>query len=141
MRAMTRAEVLEFLAVGTRTGKLATASASGDPHVAPVWFVLDGETVVFTTYHDTIKARNLTARPSAALTVDFAEFPYHFAMVRGPVTLDRAAPDLEKWSRRLAARYVPPERTDEFARRNAVPGEWLCRLTVQRTVGRWDMAN
>jgi PPOX class probable F420-dependent enzyme len=138
---MTRAELLDFLTVGTRTGKLATTSPAGEPHVAPVWFVLDGETVVFTTYHDTIKARNVTANPKAALSVDLEEFPYHFAMVRGPVTVDRAAPDLETWSRKLAARYVPAERTDEFARRNAIPGEWLCRLTIERTVGRWEMAD
>jgi hypothetical protein len=47
--AMTRDEALQFLAEGTRTGKLATASASGSPHVAPLWFVVDGDERVFTT--------------------------------------------------------------------------------------------
>jgi len=119
---MTRIEALKFIAAGTRTGKLATASPAGDAHVTPVWFVVAGESLVFTTYHDTVKARHLTANPRAALTVDVETFPYHFALVRGAVSIERAAADLEKWSRQIAARYVPADRADEFARRNAVPG-------------------
>ncbi len=48
-RPMTRAEVRSFLGHGTRTGKLATVGADGGPHVMPVWFVLDGDELVFTT--------------------------------------------------------------------------------------------
>lgn len=31
----------------------------GQPHVMPVWFVLDGEELVFTTGADSVKGRNL----------------------------------------------------------------------------------
>jgi nitroimidazol reductase NimA-like FMN-containing flavoprotein (pyridoxamine 5'-phosphate oxidase superfamily) len=44
---MTPDEALAFLAEGTRTGKLATAQG-GRPHVAPVWFVVDADDLVFT---------------------------------------------------------------------------------------------
>jgi hypothetical protein len=40
MRTMSRGEAMAFLAEGTRTGKLATASPTGAPHVAPLWFVV-----------------------------------------------------------------------------------------------------
>ncbi|GAB2836549.1 hypothetical protein GCM10022221_39650 [Actinocorallia aurea] len=40
METMTRPQAIEFLAVGTRTGRLATASPDGASHVAPVWFVV-----------------------------------------------------------------------------------------------------
>jgi len=46
---MSPEEIREFLAHGTRTGKLATVRANGAPHVAPVWFVLDGDDLVFNT--------------------------------------------------------------------------------------------
>ncbi|MFC7480431.1 pyridoxamine 5'-phosphate oxidase family protein [Luedemannella flava] len=45
-QTMTDAQWRAFVSEGTRTGKLATA---GPPHVVPVWFVLDGDDVLFTT--------------------------------------------------------------------------------------------
>ena len=141
MRKMTREEALAFLAEGSRTGKLATASPTGAPHVAPVWFVVDGESVVFTTWHTTVKARNLTANPRAALACDDDRFPFSFVVIRGRVEVDRAAPDLSDWAHRLAARYVPPERVEEYGGRNAVEGEWLCRLHIEQVVGEAALAD
>ena len=47
MRSMTRDEAMAFLAEGTRTGKLATIRKDGSPNVAPIWFVVDGDSLVF----------------------------------------------------------------------------------------------
>jgi len=46
---MTPEEYRSFLTAGTRTTKVATVGADGRPHVVPIWFVLDGDTVVFFT--------------------------------------------------------------------------------------------
>jgi PPOX class probable F420-dependent enzyme len=140
MATMTKDEALEFLAVGTRTGKLATASPSGAPHTAPIWFVVDGTELVFTTGEDTVKGRNLRANPRAALAVDVDEYPYDFAVVRGPVSIDAHAADLLYWATRIAERYVPAGRAEDYGRRNAVEGELLCRLHVQRISGVRDIA-
>ena len=35
-----------FLLYGTRTGKLATVREDGRPHVVPIWFVMDGDTLI-----------------------------------------------------------------------------------------------
>ncbi len=56
---MTETEWREFLAAGTRTGKLATTRPDGRPHVVPIWFILDGDDLVFTTGADTVKGRSL----------------------------------------------------------------------------------
>jgi len=104
---MTRQEAIDFISVGSRTGKLATASPSGRPHVAPVWFVVDGNDLVFTTSEGTVKGRNLRTNPYAAVTVDVSEYPYAFAVVRGSVTVELQAPDLLAWTTRIAERYVP----------------------------------
>ena len=56
MEPMTPPEWRTFLLSGTRTAKLATVRADGRPHVAPIWFILDGDTLVFTTFKDTIKS-------------------------------------------------------------------------------------
>jgi PPOX class probable F420-dependent enzyme len=138
---MSRDETIKFLAEGTRTGKLATASPSGAPHVAPVWFVVDGDELVFTTARDTVKGRQLRANPRAALSADIEEFPYTFATVRGPVTVEESAPDLLAWATRIAERYVPGSRADEYGRRNAVPEELLCRLRIERFSGHRNVAS
>lgn len=142
---MSTAEALAYLAAGTRTGKLATASPTGAVHVAPVWFLVAAQArprpeLVFTTWHETVKARHLAANPRAALTVDSETFPFAFVIVRGRVRVEREPADLAEWTHRLAARYVPAERVAEYGARNAVPGEWLCRLSVDRLIGQVDIA-
>ena len=47
MPSITDPQVRAFLTEGTRTGKLGFLSPSGRPLVTPVWFVLEGDTVVF----------------------------------------------------------------------------------------------
>ena len=70
-RQMTADEIRSFLFDGTRTAKVAaTAMADGRPHVMPVWFVLDGEQIVFTTEARSVKGRNLRRDPRVALVVD-----------------------------------------------------------------------
>jgi PPOX class probable F420-dependent enzyme len=137
---MNRDEAMAFLAEGSRTGKLATASRSAVPHVAPVWFVVDGGDLVFTTGQDTVKGRNLKANPRAALAVDVMEYPYDFVVARGTVDIDEKPADLLDWATRLAARYVPAGRAQEYGQRNALPGEMLCRLRVERITGARDIA-
>ncbi|MEU7904939.1 PPOX class F420-dependent oxidoreductase [Actinoplanes sp. NPDC049118] len=137
---MTRQEAIDFISVGSRTGKLATASPAGEPHVAPVWFVVDGDDLVFTTAEQTVKGRNLRANPRAALTVDVSEYPYDFAVVRGPVSLEPRDPDLLGWATRIAERYVPARLAPDYGKRNAVDGELLCRLRIDRISGARDIA-
>jgi PPOX class probable F420-dependent enzyme len=140
MAMMERAAAIDFLATGTRTGKLATASTTGAPAVAPIWFVLDGEDVVFNTGATSLKGRHLLANPRATLAVDVSEFPYHFVVVRGAVRVAENPPDMVEWATRIAARYVPAGRAEEYGRRNAVPGELLCRLRMERIRGERDIA-
>jgi PPOX class probable F420-dependent enzyme len=137
---MSRAEVVAFLAEGTRTGKLATASGTGAPHVAPVWFLVDGDDLVFTTGEGTVKGRHLLGNPRAALSADIEVYPFTFVTVRGPVVSGRRDPDLLDWATRLAERYVPAGEAEKFGRRNAVDGELLCRLRIEHATGYADIA-
>lgn len=130
---------MTFLAQGTRTGKLATASPTGAPHVAPLWFIVAGYELVFTTGPDSVKARHLRANPRAALAVDIEEFPYHFVVVRGPVSIEENATDLLTWTTAIAARYVPPDRAEEYGRIYADAGELLCRLRPEHIAGSRDV--
>lgn len=125
---MTDDQRRAFLSEGTRTGILSTVRKDGRPHAAPVWFVLDGDDVIFMTGAGTVKGRNLRRTGQAAITVDLAEPPYAYATVSGSVEISEDLDVMLDWSTRLAARYMGADQADEFGRRNAVPGELLVRL-------------
>jgi PPOX class probable F420-dependent enzyme len=124
-----------FLMEGTRTGKLATIRRDGRPHVVPVWFVLDGDDVVFTTGAATLKGRAMRRTGRACLCVDLEEPPYAYVMLDGPVVIDEDPAALLHWATRIGGRYMGEHRAEEFGRRNAVPDELLVRLQPERVVG------
>lgn len=137
---MSRERAYEFLAEGTHTGKLATTRADGRPHVAPIWFVVDGDDLLFNTGAATLKGKALQRDPRAALTVDLEEPPYAFVSVEGSVTIERDPVAMLPHSVAIARRYMGAQRADEFGRRNAVEGELLIRLHPTHIVGFDDMA-
>ena len=83
MQKMTEAEVKSFLLEATRTGKLATVRQDGRPHVAPIWVDLDGDALVFTTWHETVKAVNLQHDPRVSICVDDEAPPFSFMIIEG----------------------------------------------------------
>jgi PPOX class probable F420-dependent enzyme len=137
---MTPDEIHAFLSHGTRTAKLATSGPGGQPHVMPVWFVLDGEELVFTTWGKSVKGRNLRRDPRAAVVVDEEVAPYAFVHLRGHVTLSEDLEELLRFATAIAGRYTGADRAGEFGRRNAVPGELLVRLRPKRVIATADLA-
>jgi PPOX class probable F420-dependent enzyme len=138
---MAPEEYRAFMLEGTRTAKLATVRADGRPHLAPVWFLLDGERIVFTTWHQTVKAANLRRDPSVSLCVDAESPPFAFALVEGVAEITEVAPDLRTWATRLAARYMGPDLAESYGARNAVPGEWLIRVIPTRIIASANVAD
>lgn len=141
MPKMTETEWKQFITVGTRTGKLATTRLDGRPHVVPIWFVLDGEELVFNTNSETIKGRSLRRTGWASLCVDDERPPFSFVTVSGPVTLSTDADELLESATRIAARYMGEERAEQFGRRNAVEGEMVVRLRAESVLAVSDLAD
>jgi PPOX class probable F420-dependent enzyme len=129
-----------FVLEGTRTGKFAVTRKDGMPHVVPIWFVLDGDDVVFTTGESVVKAKALRRDPRAALCVDLEAPPYNFVAVEGTAQLSDDLDEMLEWATKIGARYMGVDRAEEFGRRNAVAGEIMVRLTPQRVIAIADMA-
>ncbi|MGA5898926.1 PPOX class F420-dependent oxidoreductase [Streptomyces venetus] len=138
---MTDAQWREFVTYGTRTGKLSTVRADGSPHVAPIWFLLDGDEVVFNTGERSVKGRNLARDGRVALCVDDDRPPYSFVVLRGRARLVKDLDEVRHWATRIAARYMGEERAEEFGARNAVPGELLVRVTIDKVLAERDLAD
>ena len=138
---MTPEEIHAFLTAGTRTAKLATTGPTGRPHIAPVWFVLDGETIVFTTGETTVKGKHLRRDPRVALCVDDERPPFAFVTVTGTAAIEAEAPDLREWATRIAARYMGADQAEAYGRRNGVPGELLVRVTPAHFVAERNISD
>ncbi|MBT3162427.1 PPOX class F420-dependent oxidoreductase [Streptomyces sp. Vc74B-19] len=138
---MTEEEWREFVSDGTRTAKLATVRADGRPHLAPIWFVLDGNDVVFNTGARTVKGRNLARDGRIALCVDDDRPPFAYVVLEGRARLSEDPGELRLWAARIAARYMGEERAEEFGARNGVPGELLVRVPVDKVLAEKGVAD
>ncbi|MFJ6778931.1 PPOX class F420-dependent oxidoreductase [Streptomyces yangpuensis] len=136
-KKMTQEEWRAFVSRSTRTGKLCTVREDGSPHVAPIWFVLDGDSFVFNTGKDTVKGRNLARDGRVALCVDDDRPPFSYVVLQGRAEISGYADDADgmlAWATRIAARYMGEEESEAYGRRNAVPSELLVRVPIDKVI-------
>lgn len=139
MTSITDPRVREFLSAGTRTGKLGYLASDGRPLVAPIWFVVEGDAIVFNTGADTAKGKSIRRDPRVVLTVDLEEPPYGFVQVQGTASVDEDPTELVRTATAIGGRYMGRERAEEFGIRNGVPGELIVRITPTRVIAAFDM--
>ncbi|WP_413104869.1 PPOX class F420-dependent oxidoreductase [Streptomyces sp. Inha503] len=132
---MTKDQWQKFVTEGTRTAKLATVRADGSPHLAPVWFLLDGDDLVFNTGQETVKGRNLARDDRLTICVDDDRPPFAFVTLRGRAELIDDLGQVRDWATRIAARYMGEDRAEEYGARNGVPGELLVRVRIDKALG------
>jgi PPOX class probable F420-dependent enzyme len=131
----------EFMIADPRTGKLAVVRPDGRPHVRPIWFDLDGDEIVFTTWHTTVKARAILRDDRVSVCVDDERPPFAFVAVDGVARIDDRPGERARWARRIAARYMGPELADRFGARNDVEGELLVRVQPTRITAEQGIAD
>lgn len=133
-------EVVAFLSEGTRTGMLGYVASDGRPLVAPVWFIVDGNQLVFNTDKHTAKGRALTRDPRVVICVDDPHPPFSFVQVQGAASISEDPEELIETATRIGARYMGPDRAEEFGRRNGVPGELVIRITPTKVAKAFNIA-
>ncbi|MDL5154588.1 PPOX class F420-dependent oxidoreductase [Actinomycetospora termitidis] len=139
MSSLSDPAVRDFLSHGTRTGKLAWTARDGRPLIAPIWFLLEDDTLVFNTGRDTAKGKAMARDPRVALCVDLEEPPFAFVQVQGTVTLSEDPDELLRTATALGGRYMGADRAEEFGKRNAVPGELVVRIAPTKVLASLDM--
>jgi PPOX class probable F420-dependent enzyme len=136
---MNEQEVRAFLAHGTRTGKLAWVGPTGQPHVAPIWFLVDDTAdaveVVFNTGATSAKGKAIRRDPRVSLLIDDERPPFAYVKLTGSVTVSEDLDELRHWATRIGGRYMGADRAEEFGARNGVPGELLVRLRPEKLDG------
>ena len=133
-------EVIAFISEGTRTGKLGFTASDGRPLVAPIWFVVDNGELAFNTGKNSAKGRALARDSRAVICVDDQRPPYSFVQVQGIATISEDPQDLLDIATRTGARYMGPDRAEEFGRRNGAPGELVVRIRPTKVLNAFDIA-
>ena len=88
-------------------GVLGTVNRSGSPHLTMMWYLLDGDEIVFNTKAGRAKELNLDLDPRVSLLV-YDDTGYRYLRIDGKVRAitDRATTQAD--IARLAARYHDP---------------------------------
>ncbi|GAA2439528.1 PPOX class F420-dependent oxidoreductase [Actinomadura vinacea] len=140
MVKITDSQWRDFVSEGTRTGKIAVVRADGSPHVTPIWFVLDGDDLLFTTHESGLKGKAVRRDPRVSIAVDDQTPPYSFVTITGEAGVSEDMAELRRWATAIGGRYMGPDRAEEFGARNAVPGEYLVRVRITKVVAERDVA-
>ncbi|WXG42180.1 MAG: pyridoxamine 5'-phosphate oxidase family protein [Candidatus Freyarchaeum deiterrae] len=95
-----------------RIARLATIGADGYPHIVPIYFMLDGDDLIFGTELSNRKVRNALQNPKGAVliggerTIEDAGY-----MIQGDLSVEKDVdPEV---TRRLIYRYEPTEEEAE----------------------------
>lgn len=143
MQSMTPDEIRAFLLDAPRTGILASVRADGRPHTAPIWFDMNGDDFMFTTWHTSVKAANLRRDSRVSLCVNDEKPPYAYVIIEGTAEFidDPDRSQLKHWATRLAGRYMGADLAEQYGNRNSVEGELLLRLTPTHIIAHKNIAD
>jgi PPOX class probable F420-dependent enzyme len=131
----------DFLTAGTRTGKLGWVAADGRPLVAPIWFVVEGDDLLFNTGAGTAKGKAIARDPRLVITVDLEEPPFGFVQVQGVAEVIEELGEVLRIATACGGRYMGADRAEEFGARNGVPGELGIRLRPTKVVVGLDVSD
>lgn len=108
--SMSQVQIDEFLGE-VHIARVATVRPDGRPHVAPVWYMWDGEYLYFETESSSVKARNLKAKPDLAVAVDTTEggLRLKYVILEGQADLIEDPVEVKKITGSIFHRYVGRE--------------------------------
>jgi general stress protein 26 len=69
---------------------------------------MDGEQLIFTTWHDSLKGKALRTNPRVSLLIQDEDPPFSFVVIEGTVTVSEEPTELRYWAGRLGGRYQRP---------------------------------
>ena len=98
-----------------RFAVVGSTNPDGSPHLAVMWYLIDGDDLVVNSAQGRIKDRNLAAGPRMSVLV---EDGYRWIRVDGRAAIEHDQTIAHADIRRLAARYYEDERRVEEAVKN-----------------------
>ncbi len=108
-------EAIEKFLREPHIANLATVRPDGSPHVAPVWFLYDGEQVVVMAEKSALKIRNIAHEPRVMLSIATDAEPYEYVLVSGDAAITFDDEDGPGLLRTIAVHYKGEAEGEEYA--------------------------
>jgi len=117
-----------------RFAVVGTKNLDGSPHLAVMWYLIDGDDIVVNSAQGRIKDRNLATDPRMSVVI---EDGYRWIRVDGRARIEHDQTIAQADIRRLAARYYQDERKVEESVRNNFSRQHRItyRLPIRRVTG------
>ena len=110
---LSQSEINEFLD-GVHIARVATTRPDGRPHIAPVWYLWEDDTLYFESESRTVKTRNLRLNPNIAISIDVTAggLRLKYVILEGRVEFIENLQEVKKLANRIYSRYVGQEALD-----------------------------
>jgi PPOX class probable F420-dependent enzyme len=106
-------------------GVVGTVRRDGSPHLAPVWFRWDGQSIKIWTEASRLWVRNLVRDARAAFSIHADKPPWPSAVFYGTATVETGdLPSVHDEIRAITRRYVLPEQVESYV------SNWPDLLTI-----------
>jgi PPOX class probable F420-dependent enzyme len=109
-----------------RVGILATINSDGTPLLTPIWHARDGDELWFVIEPESPKARNIRRDPRVTYAV-MDETGNTYLTVRGSGRLESGEAGAKP--REMAMRYLGAEAGNQFAEKDFIRSEIVCRVS------------
>ena len=132
---MTPEDIENFLKE-PHIANLATVRPDGSPHVAPVWFLYDGEQVIVMAEKSAVKVRNMQREPRIMLSIATDQTPYQYVLVSGKATITFDDEDETELLRTISVQYMGEVEGLEYAEKTGKELDFcIIRLRPEKLIG------
>ena len=117
MPRLTANEIDGFLGERGHLLRVATVDEDGYPSVVPIWFVRDGDDLLFTPRGPSVFLANIRRDPRVGLSIDEDPLPYRKVTVRGTARIVHEPGNDDAWRdlyRSIAKRYIEDDAADSY---------------------------
>jgi len=110
-------------------------------HADPIWYTLDDEdNILFNTHDNSVKAKNIQRGNQVRLCVDDQVPLFSFVTIDGIAEIISKEPEVFKWAKIIAARYIGNDKAGEYGSRNRSEGELLIKIKPTKVIAQKDIA-
>lgn len=124
-------EVRNFLE-NALIARIAVIDSDGYPHTVPIWFVRDGDDVIFFSSRSARKIKLAQANPKGSMSVGGSPYGAEGYLIKGDFSLEENKDN--HWVRQIYYRYEPRELADQHLAESV---EWdlvLMRLKPRKVI-------
>ncbi len=117
MPTLSESEVAAFLDEPGHLLRLATTDEDGYPRLVPIWFIRQGDEILFTPRGPSVFLANIRRDPRVALSIDEDPLPYRKVTVQGDARIVHDVGNDDEWRdlyRSIAKRYIPAEAAEAY---------------------------